>query len=84
MNKKTLSRMSCICRQHRLGRIRRMLPVSFYGIRSGLRWLTAVRMVLSGIALLIIAIPGEGRGILRIWTSVATSCGFWHSHCLGC
>lgn len=26
-------------------------------------------MVLSGIALLIIAMPGEGRGILRIWTS---------------
>ena len=38
-----------------------------YDLDSG--WLTAVRMVLSGIALLIIAIPGEGRGILRIWTS---------------
>ena len=38
-----------------------------YDLDSG--WLTAVRMVLSGIALLIIAIPGEGRGILRIWAS---------------
>ena len=38
-----------------------------YDLDSG--WLTAVRMVLSGIALLIIAMPGEGRGILRIWTS---------------
>ena len=32
-------------------------------------WLTAVRMVLSGIALLIIALPGDGRNIFRIWTS---------------
>ena len=39
MNKKKLYQRDtvCICRQHRLGRIRRMLPVSFYGIRSGLR-----------------------------------------------
>lgn len=38
-----------------------------YDLDSG--WLTTIRMVLSGIALLIIAMPGEGRGILRIWTS---------------